>query len=264
MTAPPELLTPTSPAEAAAAFGDGAGVTVIGGGTILAARADVRPAAAHARRSMPGRAGLSGVDSCERRRPHRRDDAGRRARRTRPEPLATAAQHVADREIRAVGTIGGNLCARPAASAPRGDLQAPLIALGAQVRSAGAGGERTEAVEDFLARLAGRPARALDRVRGGPPGRLRPLDRPHAHPTPSSPSGDRRRRRPRRPSHRGLRRRRRTPCACPAWSGAAAARGDDAAAPLADASSRATTRSRRPGTARASCHPRRSRLASLA
>jgi len=35
MSAPPELLTPTSPAEAAAAFGDGAGVTVMGGGTIL-------------------------------------------------------------------------------------------------------------------------------------------------------------------------------------------------------------------------------------
>ena len=54
MTAPPELLTPTSPAEAAAAFGDGAGVTVMGGGTILLpeltygklppdARADGRP-----------------------------------------------------------------------------------------------------------------------------------------------------------------------------------------------------------------------------
>ena len=35
MTAPPELLSPTSPAEAVAAFGDGAGVTVMGGGTIL-------------------------------------------------------------------------------------------------------------------------------------------------------------------------------------------------------------------------------------
>ena len=35
MTAPPELLMPTSPAEATAAFGDGEGVTVMAGGTIL-------------------------------------------------------------------------------------------------------------------------------------------------------------------------------------------------------------------------------------
>ena len=49
-----------------------------------------------------------------------------------PEPLATAAKHVADGEIRAVGTIGGNLCAPAGGSAPRGDLQAPLLALGAR------------------------------------------------------------------------------------------------------------------------------------
>ena len=46
MTAPPELLTPTSPAEAAAAFGDGAGVTVHGRRDDPAARADLRPPAA--------------------------------------------------------------------------------------------------------------------------------------------------------------------------------------------------------------------------
>ena len=62
MTAPPELLTPTSPAEAAAAFGDGAGVTVMGGGTILLPEltyGKLRPT----RVLMIGRAGLSGVDS---------------------------------------------------------------------------------------------------------------------------------------------------------------------------------------------------------
>ena len=83
MTAPPELLTPTSPAEAAAAFGDGAGVTVMGGGTILLpeltygrlrpdARADDRPRRSERRRQL------------ERRRPDRCGHARRRARRTRP------------------------------------------------------------------------------------------------------------------------------------------------------------------------------------
>jgi CO/xanthine dehydrogenase FAD-binding subunit len=67
------------------------------------------------------------------------------------EPLASAAKHVADGEIRAQATLGGNLCAPPGLDAPRGDLQAPLIVLGARVRSAGSGGERTEPVEDFLA-----------------------------------------------------------------------------------------------------------------
>ena len=62
MSAPPELLTPTSPAEAAAAFGDGAGVTVMGGGTILLPELTygrLRPE----RVLMLGRAGLSGVDN---------------------------------------------------------------------------------------------------------------------------------------------------------------------------------------------------------
>ncbi len=68
-----------------------------------------------------------------------------------PEPLATTARSVADHEIRAQATLGGNLCAPPGGERPRGDLQAALIALGASVRSVGKDGERTEAVEDFLA-----------------------------------------------------------------------------------------------------------------
>ena len=51
----------------------------------------------------------------------------------------------------ATATVGGNLCAAAGVGSQRGDLGAPLIALGARVRSAGRGGERTEAVEDFLA-----------------------------------------------------------------------------------------------------------------
>jgi carbon-monoxide dehydrogenase medium subunit len=68
-----------------------------------------------------------------------------------PEPLATAARSVADHEIRAQATLGGNLCAPPGREGPRGDLQAALIALGARVRSVGKDGERTEAVEDLVA-----------------------------------------------------------------------------------------------------------------
>ena len=178
MTAPPELLTPTSPAEAAAAFGDGAGVTVMGGGTILLPELTygrLRPT----RVLMVGRAGLSGVDSSN---GVVRIGAARPSATSTdaPEPLVTAAKHVADGEIRAVGTIGGNLCAPPASSAPRGDLQAPLLALGARVTSAGAGGEKTEDVEAFLERGSGRLVLSLEVPAGQPFGYAR-LDRPHTH-----------------------------------------------------------------------------------
>jgi CO/xanthine dehydrogenase FAD-binding subunit len=72
------------------------------------------------------------------------------------EPLATAAAHIADPEIRGQATVGGNLCSSASADAPRGDLQAPLITLAARVRSTGSGGERTEPIEDFLASGGGR------------------------------------------------------------------------------------------------------------
>ena len=74
------------------------------------------------------------------------------------EPLASAARHLADREVRAQATVGGNLCCT-SGETPRGDLQAPLIALGARVRMAGLGGVRTEPLEEFLA--AGAAGRLL-------------------------------------------------------------------------------------------------------
>jgi carbon-monoxide dehydrogenase medium subunit len=178
MPAPPELLTPTSPAEAAAAFGDGEGVTVMGGGTILLPELTygrLRPV----RVLMVGRAGLSGVDNS--------NGAVRIGAATpvaeledAPEPLATAAKHIADHEIRAVGTIGGNLCSTAGDSAPRGDLQAPLLALGARVTSTGAGGEKTEDVDVFLEGGAGRLVLSID-VPGGQPFGYARLDRPHTH-----------------------------------------------------------------------------------
>ena len=98
-----------------------------------------------------------------------------------PEPLATTARHVADPEIRAQATLGGNVCAPAGGESPRGDLQAALIALGAKVRSAGKGGERSEPVEDFLA--AGPAGRlVLDVALADPEAAAcASVRRPHAH-----------------------------------------------------------------------------------
>ena len=154
MLADAEVLVPASPEEALAAFGDGAGVTVIAGGTIvmpdIAARR-VRPT----RALLLSRAGLDGITRADGR---VTIGAGTTiaALEDADEPLASAARHIADPEIRAQATLGGNLCSQSSDEAPRGDLQAPLIALGASVRSAGAEGERTASIEDFLANGAGR------------------------------------------------------------------------------------------------------------
>jgi CO/xanthine dehydrogenase FAD-binding subunit len=178
-TEAPEVLAPGSVDEAVSAFGDGEGVTVLAGGTIFMVEL-VHGRLAPQRVLMLAHAGLSGV-----RIEGDRTTIGAMTPvaelESAAEPLATAARGVADREIRAQATVGGNLCAPPGAESPRGDLQAALIALAARVRSAGADGERTEAVEDFLT--------------GGPEGRLvlevefedpaagahASLRRPHAH-----------------------------------------------------------------------------------
>lgn len=145
-----DVLIPSSPSEAASLFGTGEGLTVFAGGTILL------PEIA-AGRLNPERALMlhaAGLDTIA-------DEGGRTvigamvpvsALVHSDEPvLADAARHIADLEVRRNATVGGNLCAPAAADAQRGDLGGPLIALGAQVTSTGAGGERTEPVEDFLA-----------------------------------------------------------------------------------------------------------------
>ena len=129
-----EVLVPSSPAEAVELFGDGAGTTVIGGGTVVV------PELTHGRLD-PGRvlllakAGLDGV-SARRRHGH---DRRRRLRRRRSStsastPLAACARNVADYEIRGQATVGGNLCVggyeRGAARRPAG--------LPARARRAGA------------------------------------------------------------------------------------------------------------------------------
>jgi CO/xanthine dehydrogenase FAD-binding subunit len=149
-----DVLIPASPEEAATAFGDGSGITVLAGGTIVMPELTLghsRPG----RVLMLARSGLDGVT---------RENGVVTIGAATPlsdvedldEPLATAARHVGDREIRAQATLGGNLCAGPGAETPRGDLQAPLIVLGARIRSTGADGERVESVEDFLAATEGR------------------------------------------------------------------------------------------------------------
>src|SRR5215207_3452268 len=107
MAQSPEVLLPTSEREAVDAFGDGRGITVVAGGTIVV------PDMTYGRRRperalVLGRAGLDGVQRT----------GGRvvigatttvAALTDGPEPLASAARGVADPEIRNAGTVGGNL-----------------------------------------------------------------------------------------------------------------------------------------------------------
>ena len=174
-----EVLLPTTPAEAAELFGDGDRVTVVGGGTIVV------PELTHGR-LKPSRVlmlGNSGLDGLSRANGVITIGAtcSVAALEEGDEPLAAAARHVADPEIRGQATAGGNLCSTAGAEVPRGDLQAPLIALGARVRSTGAGGERTEPVEDFLADGAGRLV--LDIAYDDVPrtSAYASVSRPHAH-----------------------------------------------------------------------------------
>jgi carbon-monoxide dehydrogenase medium subunit len=174
-----DVLVPTSPENAAAAFGDGAGVTVLAGGTIV--MPDIKLGRLRPQRTLYlGRAGLDQVA--------RTDGSYRIGAATpvaalvdaAPEPLATFAANVGDREIRGQATIGGNLCA-PAETVSRGDLQAPLLALDARVRSVGLGGERTDSIDDFLE--GGSDGRLVLELLMDEPSRAAAaaVGRPHAH-----------------------------------------------------------------------------------
>lgn len=181
MTQATEVLFPSSADEAAEQFGDGAGVTVVAGGTIVV------PDITHGRRA-PTRAlmlGKAGLDAIETDGDTVVVGAGtpvaRLAELADASPaLAQCALNVADGEIRAQGTVGGNLCAGQGDDAPRGDLQGPLLALGATARSTGAGGERSEPLEDFLET---RDDRLLLDVRFDRPAAsaFASLDYPHTH-----------------------------------------------------------------------------------
>jgi CO/xanthine dehydrogenase FAD-binding subunit len=178
MTHATDVLIPTSPDEAATAFGDGSGVTVIGGGTIVMPEITygrLRPAKA----LLLARAGLAGVT---------RDGTTITIGAATPvqdlldlpAPLGQCAANVADAEIRRQGTLGGNVCAGPGPDTPRGDLQSPLLALGAVARSTGAGGERTQPLEELLDDHAGRLL--LDVSFEEPAaGAFATIDYPHTH-----------------------------------------------------------------------------------
>ena len=178
MSAAPEVLLPSSADEAVSLFGDGADVTVVGGGTIVLPELTygrLKPSKA----LLLHHAGLAGIS---------------RAGSTvtvgattsvfdlsgEPAPLGPCAANIADLEIRSQGTLAGNICAGEGPDAPRGDLQGPLLALGATVRSAGQGGITTEPLEEFLPKRRGRLL--LDVSFEEPAaGAFAALGRPHTH-----------------------------------------------------------------------------------
>jgi len=173
-----EVLMPKSEDEAIAAFGDGAGVVVVGGGTIVVPDLTyrrLRPAKA----VMLGSAGLSGIE---------KDGSRIRIGATTSvqelvelsAPLGPCAANVADLEIRSQGTVGGNLCAGDGNEAPRGDLQGAFLALGATVRSAANGEVAEEPLEDFLPKRDGRLLLSIS-FEEPAAGAYAGLDRPHTH-----------------------------------------------------------------------------------
>jgi len=150
-----EVLVPSSPAEAVELFGDGNATTVIGGGTVVVPELTSGRLEA-GRVLLLANAGLDGVGV---------DGDTITIGATASvndlldlgvDALTACARNLADYEIRGQATVAGNLCVGAGAEHPRGDLQGCLLALDAQVRSAGSGGERTEPIEDFLAHRNGR------------------------------------------------------------------------------------------------------------
>jgi carbon-monoxide dehydrogenase medium subunit len=177
MAAVTDVVLPTTLEEAVAAFADGQSVTVIGGGTIVMPEISagrLRPT----RAILLARAGLAGVSS----------DGGRvtiGAMTTLEQlvglgaPIGPCAENIADIEVRSQATLGGNLCAGHG-EVPRGDLQAPLLAVDATVTSAGSGGKTTQPLAQFLPAREGRLVLEIAYEQPAA-GAFIALDRPHAH-----------------------------------------------------------------------------------
>ena len=103
-----EVSMPASEEEAIAAFGDGADVVVVGGGTIVVPETSYRRLRPE-RALLLGRAGLSGVSTDGNRvtigaTTPVQELVGRSA------PLGPRAGNVPDQVIRSLGTDGANLC----------------------------------------------------------------------------------------------------------------------------------------------------------
>ncbi len=178
MTQATEVLFPASAEEAVAQYGDGSDVTVIGGGTIVVPEITYGRLAP-AKALMLGRAGIAGVTRAG----GRVTIGGATPLRDLVElgaPVGPCAANVADKEIRAQATLGGNLCAGEGPEAPRGDLQGALLAVGAVVRSGAADGVTEEPLEEFLPK---RSHRLILSVSYDEPaaGAFVSLDRPHTH-----------------------------------------------------------------------------------
>lgn len=178
MTQATDVLFPASAEEAVAQYGDGTDVTVIGGGTIVVPEITYGRLAPR-KALMLGSAGLTGVT---------REGGRVTIGGTTPlrdlvalsAPVGPCAANVADAEIRAQATVGGNLCAGEGPEAPRGDLQGALLAVDAVVRSGAADGITEEPLEEFLPK---RRSRLILSVSYDEPvaGAFVALDRPHTH-----------------------------------------------------------------------------------
>jgi CO/xanthine dehydrogenase FAD-binding subunit len=173
-----EVLRPGSESDAVDAFGDGKDVLVVGGGTIVIPEMTygrLRPVRALLLRD----AGLAGIS-----RDGSRVTIGAATPIEElvdlPAPIGPCAGNIADREIRAAATVGGNLCAGESDEAPRGDLQGAFLAVAATVRSAGDGGITEEPLEDFFEKRGARLALSVsyDEPEAGA---FAALDRPHTH-----------------------------------------------------------------------------------
>jgi CO/xanthine dehydrogenase FAD-binding subunit len=174
-----EVSIPTSCTDAKRVFGQAAEITVVSGGTIvMPALRSGRLAPKHV--MLLTRAGLDRVELGR-----ERLCIGAAARLADlaelPEPLASAVRGVADPEIRAQATIGGNVCANVSAGAPLGDLQGPLIAMDAQVRWADGTDERLDGVEHFLRRSPDRRLVLGFELAVPDRGAFAALRRPHSH-----------------------------------------------------------------------------------
>lgn len=175
-----DVVIPESESEAVTAYGDGSDITVIAGGTIVMQLLNYQ-------RFEPSRVLLlskCGMDHVGIQNGGSTITIGATTSLADltdlADPLGACAANVADAEIRGQATLGGNLCSPTPPDHPSGDLQGALIALGASVRSTGAGGEKTETVEEFL---PGRKERLVLDVSFEPPfaGAFAAFRRPHAH-----------------------------------------------------------------------------------